>query len=131
MYNMTYQKGFTNTMEDTMNCREFESNIQSFITGEFDERKYDSFMEHYNNCSECREELEILYLVHNTINSDLSDEFSFNLRDRLKIHMKNMEDMVYRHYKYNFLKNFVIILAETVLSGAGITFILRLLNIIS
>ena len=114
-----------------MNCREFESNIQSFITGEFDERKYDSFMEHYNNCSECREELEILYLVHNTINSDLSDEFSFNLRDRLKIHMKNMEDMVYRHYKYNFLKNFVIILAETVLSGAGITFILRLRNIIS
>ena len=112
-----------------MNCREFEGDIPSFIAGELPDEKYDSFIKHLNQCNECKEELEILYLVHNTINSDEADDFSFNLKEKLNAHMKNMEDMVYKRYKYNFFKNSVIIMAEAAAYGIAAWFIIRIINI--
>lgn len=112
-----------------MNCREFESNIQSFIKDELPDEKYDSFIEHYNKCSECSEELEILYLVHHTINTDETDDFSFNLKEQLEIHMKEVEDKVYRRYKKRFLRNTSIILAEITTLASAVVFILIMLGV--
>lgn len=114
-----------------MECREFESNIPGFITGELPDEKYDDFIGHYNSCSECNEELEILYLVHNTINSDDLDNESFNLKEKLKIHMKNMEDMVYKRYKCNFFRRLLLSAAQLTAYGAGVVFILKLLGVIN
>lgn len=113
-----------------MNCIEFENNISGFIEGKLPDEKYDGFIEHYNSCSECNEELEILYLVHNTINSKDWDNESFNLKEKLKIHMKNMEDMVYKRYKYNFFRRVLLVIAQLMAYVAGTAYVLKLLGMI-
>ena len=113
-----------------MDCREFESNIQSFIKDELPDERYDSFIEHYNKCSECNEELEILYLVDHTIRADESDNISFNLKEQLGMHMRAVESRVYRRYKKRFLRNVSIMLAELATCMASVIFILIMLGII-
>lgn len=113
-----------------MDCREFESNIQSFIADKLPDEKYDSFIEHYDKCSECKEELEILYLVHHTINADEPDNISFNLKEQLEMHLKAVEDKVYGRYKKRFLKNASIILAEVTTCTAMVVFILIMSGLI-
>ena len=113
-----------------MDCREFESNIQSFIKDQLPDEKYDSFIEHCDKCSECKEELEILYLVHHTINTDEPDNISFNLKEQLEMHIKAVEDKVYRRYKKRFLRNSSIILAEITTCTAMVVFILIMSGII-
>lgn len=113
-----------------MDCREFENNIRSFIKDQLPDEKYDSFIEHYDKCSECKEELEILYLVHHTINIDEPDNFSFNLKEQLEMHIKEVEDKVYLRYKKRFLRNVSIILAELTTCMAMVVFILIISGII-
>lgn len=117
-------------LRSIMDCREFENNIRSFIKDQLPDEKYDSFIEHYDKCSECKEELEILYLVHHTINVDEPDNFSFNLKEQLEKHIKEVEDKVYRRYKRRFLRNVSIILAELTTCTAMVVFILIMSGII-
>ena len=46
-----------------MNCKEFESHIPAFIDKTLDYKTMEEFREHYESCSECREELSIQFLV--------------------------------------------------------------------
>lgn len=117
-------------LRSIMDCREFENNIRSFIKDQLPDEKYDSFIEHYDKCSECKEELEILYLVHHTINIDEPDNFSFNLKEQLEMHIKEVEDKVYLRYKKRFLRNVSIILAELTTCMAMVVFILIISGII-
>lgn len=117
-------------LRSIMDCREFENNIRSFIKDQLPDEKYYSFIEHYDKCSECKEELEILYLVHRTINVDDPDNFSFNLKEQLEKHIKEVEDKVYRRYKRRFLRNVSIILAELTTCTAMVVFILIMSGII-
>ena len=112
-----------------MDCREFESNIPSFIKDELPDERYDSFIEHYSKCSECNEELEILYLVDHTIRANESDNISFNLKEQLEMHMKAVENRVYRRYKKRFLRNVSIMLAELAAGTVSVIFILIMLGI--
>ncbi len=112
-----------------MGCRVFEENIQPFIDGSFPDDIYDEFIEHYNTCSECREELEILYLVHYALHSIDLDSSSLDLRDKLKKHMDNMKEQVYLRYKYRFLKNVTIGAAQFVTLVGFVGYLLYLIGI--
>lgn len=101
-----------------MNCNEFRGFINDFINSQLPDQVYDEFIDHYHSCDECNEELEILYLVHNTINSDQLENTSFNLNEKLRNHMKHMEELVYARYKYNFCRKTAITFAQ-VISGIG------------
>ena len=43
-----------------MNCKEFKSNIASFIDGELDDKETAEFEVHFTSCQNCRMELESL-----------------------------------------------------------------------
>jgi len=46
-----------------MDCKEVQKNITAFLDEELDGRKAQRFLDHIGQCSECREELSIQYLV--------------------------------------------------------------------
>lgn len=111
-----------------MKCREFESNIQDFITGKLPDSKYGKFIEHYNNCKECNEELEILYVIHNTINNDTLDSQSFNLKDKLQSNIKEIERSLNRRYKFNILEKTIVMIAEIITLSASIFYVIFTLS---
>ncbi len=98
-----------------MNCREFANNIKDFIKGTMPDEKYEDFVNHNDCCEECHEELEILYLVQNTLNEEnYMEDSSYNLDEGLNNYFKKYTDKVYKRYKSNFLKGITLISAEIV-----------------
>lgn len=46
-----------------MNCKETQKYIDDFIKDKLDEEVIDEFIDHISSCKECKEELQIQYLV--------------------------------------------------------------------
>ena len=90
-----------------MNCSEFNSNIKSFNDGSIDDDILEEYINHYKSCSQCREELEIYYLIHKVFDGDLEQENKgmqdLNLKLSLENDIKSKEDMIYKEYKQKFL----------------------------
>ena len=46
-----------------MTCKTFSGMISSFLSGTLEDDSLREFLEHYDKCENCREEVEIQYLV--------------------------------------------------------------------
>lgn len=46
-----------------MGCKEVQKNIQAFLEDKLEGRELSAFLQHVEECGECREELSIQYLV--------------------------------------------------------------------
>jgi predicted anti-sigma-YlaC factor YlaD len=58
-----------------MDCKETQRNIHLFLKDELDAKTSLAFVEHVRSCKECREELDIEYLLYEGINMLESAEF--------------------------------------------------------
>ena len=47
-----------------MDCKEFNSLIQDFVHDRLDEIKLSEFLEHIEECEDCRDELRTQYLIY-------------------------------------------------------------------
>lgn len=47
-----------------MDCKEFRSLIRAFMRDNLDEYRLAEFLEHYDECEDCRDELRIQYLIY-------------------------------------------------------------------
>ena len=66
-----------------MDCKEVQKNIAAFLDEELDGRSAERFLNHVEQCSECREELSIQYLVKEGM-VRLEEGGSFDLGKDLK-----------------------------------------------
>ncbi|MBO5473450.1 MAG: zf-HC2 domain-containing protein [Lachnospiraceae bacterium] len=71
-----------------MNCKEAEKKIPYFLQDELDGRKLAEFVEHIENCPECREELSIQFLVSEGM-EQLEQGNNFNLQKALYMKLQN------------------------------------------
>lgn len=71
-----------------MTCKETERNIPYFLHDELDGRKLAEFVEHIENCPECKEELTIQFLVTEGMGK-LEEGDDFNLQKALFVKMEN------------------------------------------
>ena len=65
-----------------MNCKEFAVAIPRFLEDELPDRQMPGFLEHFETCDECNEELQIQFLVKEGI-ARLEDAADFNLSGEL------------------------------------------------
>lgn len=93
-----------------MNCREFESYIPAFIDKKLDFKTMEEFREHYETCSECREELSIQFLVSVGIRHLDNDDDDFDLDSELKKRMVSNEKQIERHRIYMQSQRYLITL---------------------
>ena len=73
---------------------------------------------HYRLCKECREELEIYYMINKTFNEDsaegntVSVPDSYDFKERLSKKITYYEDKIYRKFRKNFLWGISFVLIE-------------------
>ena len=67
-----------------MNCKEVQRNITAFLEEELQGRNAEKFLNHISQCSECKEELSIQYLVREGM-ARLEEGGSFDLSKDLDI----------------------------------------------
>ena len=79
-----------------MNCKEAEKKIPSFLQDDLDGTKLEEFVEHVENCSECKEELSILFLVTEGLER-LEEGNNFNLQEELLMKLEGAEHRINVH----------------------------------
>lgn len=79
-----------------MNCKEAEKKIPSFLQDDLDGGKLDEFMEHVENCPECKEELSIQLLVTEGL-EQLEEGNNFNLQEELLMKLEDAEHRIGVH----------------------------------
>lgn len=79
-----------------MNCKETEKKIPSFLQDELDGSKLEEFIEHVENCSECKEELSIQFLVAEGLER-LERGNNFNLQEELLMKLEGAEHRINVH----------------------------------
>jgi len=95
-----------------MDCKTFEQNIKPFIHGELDISALKEFLIHLNQCDECREELEIRYLVEKTLVDINEDEHtSYNFEYLLKEYISENEEKIFNHSRNVFFQRTIYITA--------------------
>ncbi len=84
-----------------MNCVEFNQNIKKFITNDMEIDDLNKFLIHLKSCDECKEELEIRYLVEKTlVELDNDTDISYDLGKSLKSFIFAQKDKVDRHLRF-------------------------------
>ncbi len=99
-----------------MTCRETEELIEPFIQRTLSPGEKRGFLEHVRSCQECREELEICYMVYvglTGLDNDTLD--SYDLLGALEQELKQTELQVQYHER-NLLRRYVM----TTLAVVGI-----------
>lgn len=77
-----------------MNCKETEKSIPSFLKGELEGDRLAEFVEHIEQCPECKEELSIQFLVTEGMER-LEEGNSFNLQAALQGRMEESRHHIY------------------------------------
>lgn len=114
---------------ERMDCSEFKKQMNNFIYNTMDEEIVEDFINHYKNCKNCNEELEIYYMVNKTFNNDetngdtVSIPNSFDFKKRLNQKIAYYEEMIYHNYKVNFLLRILFMGTELVSLGMAVYFI--------
>ena len=55
----------------TMNCEEFLKLVPDFIEDSLEEHHYDGFIRHAKECSDCKDELEVHYMIRVGLNESM------------------------------------------------------------
>ena len=75
-----------------MNCKEAEKTIPSFLNDELDGDDLADFLEHIEECPECKEELSIQFLVSEGL-EQLEQGNNFNLQEALVETLDSADDL--------------------------------------
>ncbi len=76
-----------------MNCKEAEKTIPSFLNDELDGDDLADFLEHIEECPECKEELSIQFLVSEGL-EQLEQGNNFNLQEALVETLDSADDRI-------------------------------------
>ena len=83
-----------------MNCDEFQKNIIPFINGTLSVKKMKEMLYHCEDCSSCRDELEIYYIILNGVRQlDTDEDVSDNFHERFVDFLKQSAAMVKKYYR--------------------------------
>jgi len=103
-----------------MSCKDFENRIPDFLDDKLNKKQAKEFFEHMENCSACKEELRIQYLIkEGTLRLEDGDSFDLNKELDLKI------EKTKKTIKKRTAANIVIYIMEAV-AIAAVIFILIL-----
>ncbi|MBE5939890.1 MAG: hypothetical protein E7266_05770 [Lachnospiraceae bacterium] len=84
-----------------MNCVKFNQSIKKFINNDMDTDELKDFLIHLNRCDDCREELEILFLVEKIVNDN--DGNNYNYDSMLKNFIAENEEIIYREMRFKYI----------------------------
>ena len=85
-----------------MTCKEFEKRITAFVTNELPDRELKRFLEHMDNCPDCKEEVTIQILVLEGM-VRLEDGGAFDLQEEIHKRMEEARRRIRMHGMLKFI----------------------------
>lgn len=82
-----------------MNCKEFEKTVPDFMNKKMDFIKMKRFLEHLRKCPNCKEELNIQFLIDEGL-ARLEEGGPFDLQKEIAELVKEADKKVRTHEKY-------------------------------
>ena len=84
-----------------MNCLDFQSEITRYINNELSFREKENFIAHLKTCDNCRDELEIYYIVMTSLrqmdnNTEITSDFKSSFEKNIKA---SERELVRRRYE--------------------------------
>ncbi len=79
--------------KEEISCKDVENFLQPYLENNLNTKDTRVLLTHLKECSECMDELEIRYLLHEGLKS-LEDGHDFNLKDELEERLYNSEQHV-------------------------------------
>lgn len=101
---------------ENMDCKEFERLIPDFIARKMDYPTLKRFYEHIGQCAECKEELDIQFLVAEGIQR-LEDGNAFDLQYELELRLEETRKKIRFHSAFLYIGIAVEMVAICVLGG--------------
>lgn len=108
---------------EAMECREFEKHIPDFITRKLDYSTLNRFFEHVEQCADCREELNIQFLVTEGMQR-LEKGSTFDLQSELEQRLEEAKKSIRYHSAFLYLGIAMEIVAVGLLIGIVIWILL-------
>lgn len=106
-----------------MDCKEFERLIPSFIEHKMDFRTMKLFNEHMEQCANCKEELDIQFLVREGI-MRLEEGDAFDLQNELEQHLAEANRKIKRNYRSMRIGEWLQLLLVAVLAAVVVWIII-------
>lgn len=90
-----------------MDCATTQQQIIAYINRTLGEDEMLQFLNHIEECEECRNELEIYYMLYMGYNrlEDFDEPISYDLKGRLEHELKMMNIYVKTNVVFMFIKN--------------------------
>ena len=111
-----------------MKCEEFNKLVPKFIDDTLDTKYFDGFIHHAKECKDCKEELEIHYMIRVGLDRIEKDSTkSFDIGGELERQLFLYEQKADSIFKMKVYRNVVIVLAE--ICGMLISF-LQIINLL-
>jgi hypothetical protein len=96
-----------------MKCNEFIKMIPKFVNDTMEIEYYDEFIGHVKNCKDCKEDLEINYMIQVGLNRIEDDSTkSFDIRGEMERQLIRYEEKADIIYKRKVYKKVTIATAE-------------------
>ena len=108
-----------------MNCNEASANFDAFFEDRLSVRDTKAFIEHIKSCPECRDELEVRYMVRYTTGgipgASIDDSENYDLSNLLSDKLRERE---YYVKKQRFMQFVILLLILLVIAGVLFWFFL-------
>ena len=113
-----------------MDCKIFNEKINSFINDNIEEEELESFIEHYESCDNCKEEMDIYFMIHNIFDVNGIDsfdkstsDFEYNLSEKITSFMDKKKTVIFNNYKKTLIFKMIFLLGVCFSSGVLAYFI--------
>lgn len=90
------QENLPKKRSETMTCLEAEKMVNPYINNELSISELQDFMEHIENCENCREELEIYYMVDVGLKKLDEEQGTYDIVGDLKRHLEESRGVLRR-----------------------------------
>ncbi len=107
--------------------QEFEQNIPGFLEDELSNEDLEEFLDHYDSCRECRDELSIRYLIETGL-ARLETGEPFNLQKELDIYVRAEKAKLRRRQRFVQMTTFYeMVTVVTFVAAIAAAFVLQLI----
>ncbi|MDO5520520.1 MAG: zf-HC2 domain-containing protein [bacterium] len=94
-----------------MTCREAQALITKYVQGQLDLKMLEEFLQHINNCPDCKEELEVYYIVFNGIKRlDEDENIAVNYHTEFETQLMKSELRIKKAKKRHNVKRTIYII---------------------
>lgn len=106
-----------------MDCKEFEKDIPDFMQDRLDNRTLRKFLAHMDNCSGCKEEFSIHFVIHRGVERLETGE-TFNLGEEMKLELEKAQKALKRRTRLSVCAYTTEIIALTLTAATAVCVLL-------